>query len=151
MSSSQGLPEVATALLFDRRGRLLIYLRDDVPTIPFPNHWDLFGGHVESGESPESALGREIQEELGVSVAELAFLRRYECLSGDVRPNVKHVYRAAVAQDAEELHLYEGRQLRAIALSDRHQYRFANILASIVDDYARAVEAGLVGHHSAGD
>ena len=41
--------EIAQALLFDRDGKLLIYLRDDKPTIPFPNHWDLFGGHVEVG------------------------------------------------------------------------------------------------------
>ncbi|MGZ8454255.1 MAG: NUDIX domain-containing protein, partial [Candidatus Binatia bacterium] len=57
--------EIAQVLLFDRDGKLLIYLRDDNPTIPFPNHWDLFGGHVEVGETPERALCRELQEEIG--------------------------------------------------------------------------------------
>ena len=44
------------ALLFDRFNRLLVYLREDKPEIPFPNHWDFFGGHLEEGETPEEAL-----------------------------------------------------------------------------------------------
>ena len=31
-----------------------------------PDIWDLIGGRLESGESPDSALGRELSEELGV-------------------------------------------------------------------------------------
>lgn len=30
--------QIAQALLFDRDGKLLIYLRDDKPSIPFPNY-----------------------------------------------------------------------------------------------------------------
>jgi 8-oxo-dGTP diphosphatase len=58
--------EIAQALLFDRNHRLLLYLRDDKPEIPFPNRWDFFGGHVEPGETAEQALVREVREELGV-------------------------------------------------------------------------------------
>ena len=36
------MKHVAQALLFDRNQKLLIYLRDDKPDIPFPNHWDFF-------------------------------------------------------------------------------------------------------------
>ena len=53
--------QIATALLFDRDNKLLIYLRDDKPEISFPNHWDLFGGHVEEVETPEQALVRELK------------------------------------------------------------------------------------------
>ena len=66
--------EIAQALLFDRDCKLLIYLRDDKPTIPFPNHWDLFGGHVEAGETPEQALCRELQEEIGVTLEIVAIV-----------------------------------------------------------------------------
>lgn len=34
-----------------------------------PNCWDAPGGHVESGESEQEALIRELHEELGISVA----------------------------------------------------------------------------------
>jgi 8-oxo-dGTP diphosphatase len=35
----------------------------------YPDTWDLPGGHVEGGETPRQALGRELDEELGISVA----------------------------------------------------------------------------------
>jgi mutator protein MutT len=38
----------------------------------YPDVWDLPGGHVEPGESPAAALARELQEELGINVAEPA-------------------------------------------------------------------------------
>ena len=34
----------------------------------YPGVWDLFGGHVEDGESSEDALRREAREELGVEL-----------------------------------------------------------------------------------
>lgn len=36
----------------------------------YPNCWDLIGGHIETGETPESALIRECTEELGTTVLE---------------------------------------------------------------------------------
>lgn len=35
----------------------------------YPNHWTLPGGRVETGESPEQALVREVKEELGIKLA----------------------------------------------------------------------------------
>ncbi|WP_427893140.1 NUDIX domain-containing protein [Kribbella sp. GL6] len=34
----------------------------------YPDCWDLVGGHVEPGESPEEAVRRECLEELGVGI-----------------------------------------------------------------------------------
>jgi 8-oxo-dGTP diphosphatase len=37
----------------------------------YPNVWDLPGGHVEQGETPVIALGRELYEELGIHISEV--------------------------------------------------------------------------------
>ena len=47
-------------------GRVLTLLRDDVPHIPFPDHWDLPGGGREGDEDGETCALRELQEELGL-------------------------------------------------------------------------------------
>ena len=38
----------------------------------YPGVWDLFGGHIEEGESAEAALVREFQEELGITPTHFA-------------------------------------------------------------------------------
>jgi 8-oxo-dGTP diphosphatase len=47
-------------------GAVLTYLRDDKPDLPWPALWDLPGGGREGGESPETCLLRELQEEFGL-------------------------------------------------------------------------------------
>ena len=127
-------------MLFDRRGRLLIYLRDNRSDIPFPNCWDFFGGHVEDGETPAEALVRETKEELGIDLSDWNYFRTYVCIEGDVYPNIKFMYWARIEKSPEDLVLYEGQKLASIILEERHQFVFANILGAILDDF---VDAGL--------
>ncbi|MEW6386386.1 MAG: NUDIX domain-containing protein [Thermodesulfobacteriota bacterium] len=134
--------QVATALLFDRTGKLLIYLRDeDKEWLPFPGHWDLFGGLVEEGETPEQALVREVKEELGYDLREYRKFGEYLVTGGDAFPNIKHVYWAKIDRTKEELTLTEGQRLEGISLENHAGVRFANILGQIVRDFA---EAGLI-------
>lgn len=132
--------QIAQALLFDRDHRLLIYLRDDKPDIPFPNCWDFFGGHLEPGETPEQALVREVREELGVELISWQLFRVYECMSGDAYPNTKFIYQARIDKTVGELTLYEGQRLVSIARGERAHFDFANILASILEDFIEADE-----------
>jgi len=70
-----GIKAIAQVPLFDRYGRLLIYRRDNKPGSPFPDHWDFFGGHLESEETPDQALVREVEEELGLALKAWKFFR----------------------------------------------------------------------------
>jgi 8-oxo-dGTP diphosphatase len=132
------MKQIAQILLFDRSNRLIIYLRDDKPGIPFPNHWDLIGGHVEEGETPEQALRRETKEEIGIELKHWDFFRRYDCFAHDAYPNSKFIYHGRIDRLAAELPLFEGQRLSAIEPQQRREIRFANILATIVDDFIAA-------------
>jgi len=87
--------EVATALLFDSDGN----------------------------ETPEQALVRELQEELGIDIKNYRHFKTYHCLEGDAHPNIKHVYTVQINKAAVELTLYEGQYHKGINLDQRHSYQ----------------------------
>ncbi len=68
-----GLPllPVCGAALFDDRGRVLVCKRPEGKFLG--GLWEFPGGKVESGESPEYALMRELREELGIEVRPCCF------------------------------------------------------------------------------
>lgn len=57
--------EAAAALIVTADERYLMQLRDEKPGIFFPGWWGCFGGAVEPGESPQEAIRRELDEEVG--------------------------------------------------------------------------------------
>ncbi len=59
---AQMSPVCGVVLLRDD-GAALLQLRDNKPDIPDPGIWVFPGGHVESGEAPESGARREFLEE----------------------------------------------------------------------------------------
>jgi 8-oxo-dGTP diphosphatase len=58
---------VAACALIDVDGRVLLAKRP--PGRPLEGLWEFPGGKVEPGETPEAALVRELEEELGIVVA----------------------------------------------------------------------------------
>ena len=68
-----------TGILFvDLHQRVLLFLRDQKPGIPYPNCWDIPGGHMEAGETPEQCIRREMREEIGEIIPSPIYFRRYE-------------------------------------------------------------------------
>ena len=47
----------------------------------YPSVWDLPGGHLEAGESPQTALVRELKEELGIVATAFESLGTFQELS----------------------------------------------------------------------
>lgn len=124
------------AIIFENdNGELLLYLRDNKPGIPFPDHWDLIGGHVEEGETPEEALVREVKEELDIDLTDYSFYKKYECLTGDAYENIKFIYTGRINIPLKEITLLEGVRPQYFKRSEIPAVKFANILKSIVLEY----------------
>ena len=131
------MKEIAAIILENDKGEFLLYLRDNKPTIPFPDHWDLIGGHIEKGETPEQALIREVKEELDIDLKEYTFYRKYECLTGDAYENIKYIYTGRMNLPLEKITLLEGVRPQYFTREEIPHVKFANILKSIVMDYIK--------------
>ena len=83
--SSPALRFVAAALIL-REGQVLIGQRR--PDQPMALQWEFPGGKIEPGESPEQALARELDEELGI-----------KAVVGPRVTHIRHNYRHGGAVD----------------------------------------------------
>jgi 8-oxo-dGTP diphosphatase len=82
-SPPQKIREIANAVVFDTSGRLLLQLRDDIPTILYPGKICLFGGHREGEETFLECVVREVHEELSYYLPP----ERFEPLARRVGPD----------------------------------------------------------------
>ncbi len=129
------MQKIAAIILENDKGEFLLALRDNKSWIPFPNHWDLIGGHVEEEETPEEAVKREYMEELGLELKEFKFYKEFECLNGDAFENIKFIYTGKINLPVEEITLFEGQYVRYFTKEEIPDVKFANIIKSIVKEY----------------
>jgi len=122
---------VAAALIV-RGGEILIgQLR---PGQPMALQWEFPGGKIESGESPELALARELEEELGIQAA-----------IGPLVARVRHNYRHGGAVDLQffAVHEFAGEivnhifnELRWVRLEELPSYDFLAADRALIRDLA---------------
>jgi 8-oxo-dGTP diphosphatase len=94
-------------ILLDEENRVLLQLRDDIPTIPYPNMWALPGGHIDAGETPLACILREVKEELGVELNEVTLFVAAERSYG-----TEHTYWARAHLRVEDITLSEGQRVQ---------------------------------------
>ncbi len=82
--------------------KLLVYLRDNKPEIPFPNKWDFTGGGREGNENPFECLQREIFEEFKIKLSEDQILWHKEYPSVTRDGWVSHFFVARITKDQVE-------------------------------------------------
>lgn len=115
------LIDSAAAILRHSDGRILLQLRDDRPDIPFPDHWGCFGGSLDPGESYETALRRELAEELELVVREVRLVARltFEAVELAIPSHIRSYFLVPISP-AEHggLVLHEGAAMRLFTLSE---------------------------------
>jgi 8-oxo-dGTP diphosphatase len=130
-SAGPALRFVAAALIV-RGGEVLIGQRR--PDQPMALRWEFPGGKIESGESPEQALVRELEEELGI-----------QAVVGPRITRIRHNYRHGGAVDLQffAVHEFSGEmqnriyhEVRWTRLEDLPGYDFLAADRSLILDLA---------------
>ncbi len=87
--------------------QILLFLRDNIPTIPFPNYWDVPGGHVEPGESPEACIVREMREEIELELKNFSLFSIMEFID-----RIEYTFWKKSNLDIDLITLHEGQCLK---------------------------------------
>lgn len=120
-----------TSIIFlNDAGQVLLLLRDDNPAIPYPNMWDLPGGHVEPDETPQECIVREMREEMGLELTDfepasvMAFSDRFE-----------HTFWTRANLKIDDIDLTEGQRLQWFSREEIRQTELAYGFNLILEDF----------------
>jgi 8-oxo-dGTP diphosphatase len=99
---------VGTSILFvNNKNEILLFLRDDIPNIPFPNCWDILGGHPEGDETPEECIRREMKEEIELDVNNPKLFKVSE-----MSDRTEYTFWGKANFEIENINLHEGQKLQ---------------------------------------
>jgi 8-oxo-dGTP diphosphatase len=98
-----------TSILFvdTDKENILLFLRDDISNIRYPNCWDILGGHVEEGETPEETIIREMEEEIGKKIENPVLFK-----VSDMEDRIENTFWKKADFKIEEINLMEGQKLK---------------------------------------
>lgn len=127
------VPVLVVCALIEREGRVLIAQRPEGKHLA--SKWEFPGGKVETGEEPEAALIREIQEELGCELVLQSQLpassHAYERGEITLLP-----FRCMLAAGSAEPHAHEHAALAWVTLDELRNFDLAEADLPIVESWA---------------
>ena len=114
--------------------RYVLQLRDNKPNIAAPGKWSLFGGIIESGESPQEALVREIQEELGITLSDFRpfwVVNRFSDFLQDL--TTYNIFESDITDIWGNHHLMEGQATNYFNYQELAGLNLTSIVSEILD------------------
>ena len=108
----------------------------------YPECWDVIGGKIEMGETPQAALTRELGEEIGITPLQPAYVEQIADLNMDAgHPPIYHFFKVTEWQGGtpkisnhEHSHLNWFSLQQACDLSNLALPQYRELLARVLDD-----------------
>ena len=135
------MTNAANALVIYNR-KILLLLRDNIPKLTDPNCWSLIGGQVEPGEDFDTALKRELMEEINVVPKNLQKLGRLVLPDGSkrmfylARLTAEEVKQIKLGNEGQRLEFFSSKEMEKLALgkySARYYAAYKDYLHQIID------------------
>ncbi len=121
---------LVTAALVRRNNQILIAQRP--ATGRFANKWELPGGKIDPGETPQQCLQRELREELGLetNIGDLYSDTLYSHESGQIR---QFTFWVELTDTSDNIQIYEHQAIAWVTLEELSQYEFAGADLAVVE------------------
>jgi len=119
--------------------KILLFHRDNIATIRSPDCWQLVGGGIEEGETPEQGLIREVQEEASYDLKDFKLIIKTKGLIGE---NV-WIYVAFVNKNEEDkfvLRPGEGQEISWFTIDEAMALRLTPSTRILLSKYRNLVE-----------
>jgi 8-oxo-dGTP diphosphatase len=120
----------ASIIFVNDREEVLLFLRDDKPEIPYPNMWDVPGGHVNPNETPEACIVREMKEEMDLDLVDyhLSSVMEFD-------DRVEYTFWKKANLKISEINLMEGQYLKWFSLEEVRNTKLAYGFNEILEDF----------------
>ena len=118
-------------ILINSNNEVLLLLRDNKIDIPFPNMWDIPGGKVEEGESPEKAIRREMMEE--ISIKNLGEINLFKIITSENLTD--HIFWKKLDLNPHEIDLKEGQRIEYFNLDRIRKSELAFNYNSVLEEF----------------
>jgi 8-oxo-dGTP diphosphatase len=120
----------SSIIFINDEGHILLFLRDNKSDLPYPNMWDVPGGHVKADESPEKCIIREMKEEMDLVLDEFELFSKIE-----FQDRIEYTFWASANLDIDKIELTEGQQLKWFTRDEAKQTQLAYGFNEIVEKF----------------
>lgn len=117
--------------------QILLQLRDNIDGIYYPDHWGLFGGEVELGETSEEAVERELAEELLLTSCRATLMFDWK---NPETGSVLDFFWVESEIPFASLKLQEGQRMRLFPLSELHYMKVTPDIMINLDKIKNCIE-----------
>ncbi len=121
----------AGIIFLNSNNEVLLLLRDDKDSIPFPNMWDIPGGKVEKDENPEETVRREMNEELGLQ--NLGQINLFKIFTSENLTD--YVFWKRMEINPEEIDLKEGQQIQFFSIDQIRSMKLAFNYNMVLEEF----------------
>lgn len=130
----------SSIIFVNDKQEVLLFLRDDIPTIPYPDMWDVPGGHVEENETPYQCKIREMKEEIGICLADF---KLFSIKEFDDR--IEYAFWKHENLDVGKINLTEGQALKWFSEEEIKNTELAYGFNEILNEFYLSIWRGEIG------